>query len=309
MTIRFPDLSHYEAGVPLNDVPALLTKATQGTTFVDPTYAGYRDAARALGIPFGGYHYVTLDDPGAQARHAFVVIGHDVPAMWDIEKGSGTLAHLLAVHDAYTALGGRATLAYVPHWYWQQIGSPDLRPLAARGLALISSAYTTYADTGPGWAPYGGATPLIWQYTNAGPLNGRAVDMNAFRGPLSELRKVFEGGTTAGDTGVSTMDEQSIAAAVWAHRLDNAGGPPTDPTAPVNAGVMVRASYFRDGQVANVDDPALKAALAALAAEVAALPGAQPGAGLTHDEIVSAMLDAFASGRVVLAVAPAAPAG
>jgi hypothetical protein len=326
MTIFFPDLSHYVSGVPLTGVVALITKATQGTSYVDPTYADYRDKAHVLGIPFAGYHYVTTDDPTEQARHAFAIIGRDVPAMWDVEAGSGSIANLLAVHDAYTTLGGRATLAYVPQWYWGQIGRPDLRPLTARGLALISSAYTAYSDAGIGWKPYGGITPDIWQYTSSGPLNGHRVDMNAFRGTVAELRKLFVGGTSAGDVGVdmplTQADADLVAATLKRMRVDDAGPPPTDPTAPVTLGVAIRGSYFRDGYVANTAVPAIEAAetdeaaalerlhaeLASLpAAVVAALPEPGPG-GLTVADVqaaaAAAVTDVISRTTAALTVAP-----
>src|SRR6185369_10441485 len=97
----------------------------------------------AGGWPFVAYHYVTTEDATAQARHALAVIGKDTPVMWDVEKGGGSFAHLLAVHDAFTKLGGHARLAYLPKWYWARpdFGRPDLAPLKARGLLLVSSNY------------------------------------------------------------------------------------------------------------------------------------------------------------------------
>jgi glycosyl hydrolase family 25 len=193
VTIHFPDLSHFRPGVPLAGVAALLTKATQGVDNVDPTYAGYKAQATADGVIFAGFHYVTTDDVQAQAAHAFAVIGPDVPAMWDFEKGGGTVAHMYGVHDAYVALGGTATLGYAPHWYLESLGSPSITGFKPRGLALISSAYTGYSDTGEGWNGYGGMTPTIWQYTDAGDCNGHSVDMNAFKGSLDELAAVIMG--------------------------------------------------------------------------------------------------------------------
>lgn len=321
MTIHFPDLSHFEAGVPLAGVPALLTKATQGLGYTDPTYATYKAAAHAAGIPFGGYHYVTLDDPQAQARHAFSVLG-STPTMWDVEKWSGTLAHLLAVHDAFVKLGGRAVFAYIPHWYWEQIGRPDLRPLLARGLLLISSQYTSYSDTGPGWAPYGGVTPTIWQYTDAGPVNGRHVDMNAFRGTATELARLFTPSSHP-DQGVDMTTVDLTPAAIAAVRdailaapifVRPAGEQTTDG---LSLAWAARGAYIRAGQVANVDDPAGAAAIAAIqqavaglpaavAAAVAALPGAAPGAELTAADVETAVAEVLGRTSAGFIVAPPA---
>lgn len=61
----------------------------------------------------------------------------------------------------YRALGGICHTLYLPHWYWQVLGSPDLKPVTDLGMVLVSSDYTTYSDTGPGWQPYGGKTPTF----------------------------------------------------------------------------------------------------------------------------------------------------
>jgi len=75
-------------------------------------------------------------------------------------------------------------LVYLPHWYWQSIGSPPLKPLADRGAVLVSSAYSLYTDlsSGTGWQGYGGMIPQVWQYTDRLSFHGSDVDFNAFRG-------------------------------------------------------------------------------------------------------------------------------
>jgi GH25 family lysozyme M1 (1,4-beta-N-acetylmuramidase) len=217
VTIHFPDLSHYPDANPaasgtqtldLHDVVALVTKATEGTSYVDPTYAIYRDRAKARGIPFAAYHWIHATDIPGQARHAFSVVGPSVPLMIDDEDTTDGLSvsRTLAFVAAYRALGGTVTLEYLPHWFWQQNGSPDLRPLAKAGLALISSNYTTYSDSGPGWAPYGGVTPTIWQYTSSAKLDGAAkVDMNAFKGSIEQLRAIFTGAASTVEDDMATI--------------------------------------------------------------------------------------------------------
>jgi len=160
MTIHFPDLSHYKTPS-LDGAVALITKATQGTAFVDATYAPYKRDADARGIPFAGYHWVDTSDLGAQAALAWRVMG-GVP--------------------------------YLPRWWWQDhLGSPDLRPLRDAGLALVSSVYpkSGYTEQGVGWLPYGGVYPEIWQYTDAHPFNGQLVDFNAYRGTVEQLRQLL----------------------------------------------------------------------------------------------------------------------
>jgi hypothetical protein len=215
---EFPDLSHFRPGISLSGVLALLTKATQGTSNTDPTYVHYKTDALHRGIPFGGYHYVTTADAKAQAKHAFAVIGAEVPCMWDVEKGSGSIAHMYAVHDAYTDLGGTATLGYVPRWYWEQLGRPSLTGMKSRGLALVSSDYTPGSATGSGRRPYGGMTPAIVQFTDKHLLHGQSVDFNAFPGDVEQLRALMMGdlmALSAADwTKLSHLIDQRILAAL-----------------------------------------------------------------------------------------------
>jgi hypothetical protein len=186
VTIFFPDVSHYNAGANLTGAAALIAKATQGVSSVDPTFAAFRAQAAGLGIPFVAYHWVDDSDPLGQAQHAYSVAGA-VPMMWDAEAVGADVARLVEMTHRYRALGGNPRLVYLPHWWWVDLGSPDLRPLTAAGLALVSSDYPAagYSDTGPGWAPYGQVGPVIWQYTDS------PIDHNAYRGTVDQLRALL----------------------------------------------------------------------------------------------------------------------
>jgi Glycosyl hydrolases family 25 len=220
MTIHFYDVSHYNAG--FKPSGPTMAKATEGTAMVDASYAANEAATLAGGWPFCAYHFLDAGvDVKAQAAHAFSVIG-TTPAMLDVERGTGgnpTLGEVTSFVDAYRALGGIMHLIYLPHWYWQDTwGSPSLQPLINRGLSLISSNYTTYSDTGPGWAPYGGMTPAIWQYTST-PL-----DTNAFKGTVDELAALFNGTPNSGEDMALTQDDANLVAdAVWAKWLGKSG--------------------------------------------------------------------------------------
>lgn len=197
MTLFYPDISDYDAGISLNGMAAVIVKATEGTTYTSPDYARVAADARSRGIPWAAYHFLHHNsDPAAQARHYHDVAGA-VPCMLDVETAldgtKATVGDALTFANQLRALGGHVRLVYLPHWYWQELGSPDLRPLAAAGMGLVSSDYTTYSDTGPGWAAYGGVAPIVWQYTEAHQLNGFSVDFNAFRGTVDQFRALLGG--------------------------------------------------------------------------------------------------------------------
>lgn len=220
MTIFYPDISGYDAGISLAGMVAVVVKATEGTTYTNPDFDRVRQDASSRGLPWAGYHFLHHNSsPAAQAQHFHAVAGN-APCMLDVETATdGTKAIVpdaLNFASALAGMGGRVVLVYLPHWYWQSIGSPDLRPLAAAGMGLVSSNYPTggYSDTGPGWAPYGGVTPVVWQYTDAHPLNGFKVDMNAFRGTVDDFRRLLDGGNVA----LTPQDIQAI----WSYVV---GGP------------------------------------------------------------------------------------
>jgi hypothetical protein len=211
MTLFYPDISSAQAGMDLAGALAVAVKATEGTSYVNPDYARAKANATTHGTYFTAYHFLHAGGGSAQAAHAHQVAGR-TPLMIDVEAEGASrpgTADVVEFIDAYRKAGGVTHLCYLPHWYWQSIGSPSLKPLADRGMVLVSSAYTTYTDAagGTGWQGYGGMTPQVWQYTDRLHLNGHDVDFNAFRGShggdqsgaavaatLAEFRSVAETG-------------------------------------------------------------------------------------------------------------------
>lgn len=175
-------------------------KVSEGNYYQDPYWPSVRDWCDRNGLPLIGYHYVTTNNPGDQARTWQANNGGE-RAMLEWETGGGDLVNLAAVVDAFNAAGTTVQLGYYPYWYWQQQGGGGLFGLAS---AVVSSAYpngpgfasTIYADSGgnrgAGWAPYGGVTPQAWQFTDRARIAGHIVDCNAYQG--SDITVLF--GTT-----------------------------------------------------------------------------------------------------------------
>lgn len=199
MVVQYPDISHFQSGLVLRGAPLVFAKASQGVSYADPAYAGFKLQAQRLGAPFGAYHWLDTSDAVAQARHAYSVIGPGVPAMVDDEQPRISVPHTLAFVAEFRRLGGLVRLEYLPRWVWEQSGMPDLRPLAGAGLALVAS---DYSPDGPvnmqshGWQPYGGVRPTILQFTDRHWFNGMAVDFNQYQGALSDLLALLFGSGT-----------------------------------------------------------------------------------------------------------------
>jgi glycosyl hydrolase family 25 len=213
VTLKFPDLSHHNAPISVVGAPAVIAKATEGASFKDPAYSGFRDRASALKIPFMGYHWVNTDSIASQAGNAHTVMG-TTPCMWDAEAAGVTVPRLVDLTKQYRALGGVVHMVYLPHWWWfDHMGSPDLSPLAALDLHLVSSNYTAYSDFGIGWSPYGGMTPVQWQYSDNVSFNGKPVDFNAFKGTAEQYQALISGGIVA----LTKADVDAIVNGMFAH--------------------------------------------------------------------------------------------
>lgn len=223
MTIFGPDMSSFQKGVnvaALND-PFVLLKCTEGTYYTDSQYPVWYSQAKQAGKLLVAYHFISGEDPVAQASHlAAHILDKSVPVMIDWEAEGAfkpTLPQLFHLIDAINAAGMRVRLAYVPRWFWSNQGGGDLTPLSQRGVGVVSSAYpgksgeapaAGYAsaggDSGVGWQPYGGITPVLWQYTDAG-TEQQSLDFNAFRGTIDQLAALLGGSvhTVGGDVNLT----------------------------------------------------------------------------------------------------------
>jgi hypothetical protein len=259
VTIFYYDVSSYQGQTQLpSDAAAIVAKATEGTYYKDSEYSWFKQQAANRGLPFSGYHFlIEGEDPAAQAQYYHDFAGN-TPCMLDVETtGSShpTVDQTLKFMEALHGLGGHVWGVYIPRWYWSQVGG-DLNLLVAAGAVIISSNYTSYADDGPGWQAYGGATPTMWQFTST-PL-----DKNAFKGTPAELASIINGDN------MNPVD-------VWAWK--NVHLDPIDMRQRlVNAEQAAEASFNSIGVVSGKVDQIL-AALANLAASGSGV-GASPQA-------------------------------
>ncbi len=237
MTIFYPDVSDYQAGISFTGCVIAMVKATENDNYINPDYAAAKVRAADAGAYFCAYHFLHAGNGAGQASYAYARVGSGIPLMIDCEptyNSNGSIASAPQISDAvafinqYRALGGTVHLLYLPHWYWQgNLGQASLAPVSDLGMLLVSSDYTGYSDTGPGWSAYGGMTPLIWQYTSTATLNGVSnVDMNAYQGTPADFQaQVSSGAQTSGnpilsegDTGAAVQTLQTRLN-VWGAKL------------------------------------------------------------------------------------------
>jgi hypothetical protein len=201
-TIFGPDISNNNGVVDLDRVKAegfefVWAKVSEGTGFRDTYWPRTRDWAREIGLILAGYHYIRESDPNRQADLFVDQLGdRSIPAMLDFEEGGGGIDNFWAVLHAIEARGVHVALSYIPRWYWERIGKPDL----SRVPGLIQSSYvdgTGYAsvlypgDDSIRWAAFGGRQPDVLQFTDRALIAGKSLDANAFRGSPDQLRTLL----------------------------------------------------------------------------------------------------------------------
>jgi Glycosyl hydrolases family 25/Putative peptidoglycan binding domain len=196
VTVYYIDISSFQNGINLTGWHAVACKITQGTGYTDPFWTTFRTHAATAGAFFFGYHFLTEGNGAGQADHYFGNAGK-LPCMIDFEPTSGSnpqMADAEAFKDRLAEHGCPCNLVYLPRWYWGNLGSPGLSGLTTRSLKLVSSEYTAYNDNGPGWTPYGGMTPEVWQYSSTLRTGGMSqVDANAFKGTFAQLQAMVSG--------------------------------------------------------------------------------------------------------------------
>lgn len=198
------------AGLKRAGMTFALCKVTEGSGWYRKGYHAFSDAAKQAGLLFSAYHFLRSESSGeAQAAHCRRSMGDDwgtVPVMLDwetsVDNTWADVSHAAAFITEVRRLGGRIHLNYLPRWYWDRIGKPDLSTGVVGSLALIQSSYV--AGTGsaavlyPGdasvrWTGFGGAKVSILQFSSKCqiPGYGGPLDINAFKGSRAQLAPWF----------------------------------------------------------------------------------------------------------------------
>jgi lysozyme len=209
-TLQFPDIASFQGGINFSSSYAVIAKATEGLNYVNPEYQAFKAQAEKEHVYFAAYHFLHHGNAAAQCDHYVNTVGHGVPGMLDVEPTTGqrpTIGDAVEFLHECNKRGVAMYLLYLPHWYWQQLGSPVLTELRQIHQRLCASDYTTYSDNGVGWQPYGGLDVAVWQHASDVNYGGVfPVDFNAFKGSgggsvtatLAEFKTFMETGVWPG---------------------------------------------------------------------------------------------------------------
>jgi len=234
MTLFTVDVSHHDwdrnggpldwAAIRRSGITVMCARASYGdpSTFNPPSphFADFHTGARNAGFALrGGYHNLIAGDQASINRQVdlfrrqLAAVSADW-AMLDIERYPELLANNLwpRLDDVqqfvsrWRQVDSRPLALYLPRWVWTD--SMASASLTGLGEPLVSSNYgpnaagspsTLYGqrlgDAGPGWTPYGGVTPALWQFGSQARIPGAspATDVNAYRGTLAELTALLTG--------------------------------------------------------------------------------------------------------------------
>jgi len=190
------DLSHFQQTVNFVDlyasgVRAVVLKATEGTAYVDETFARRAALLPQAGLLRGAYHFGENADGQAQADHFLTTVkpvAGDLCVL-DVERGANgrsmTLAQAEAFVRAVFVATGRYPVIYGGADYLGQLGAT-----VDSLLARCALWWAAYHDPSQGWprvpAPWSRA--MLWQYTDRGQVTGLTLDCDLFAGDEALLR-------------------------------------------------------------------------------------------------------------------------
>jgi GH25 family lysozyme M1 (1,4-beta-N-acetylmuramidase) len=195
------DVSHWQGPIDWTRVAAAgkrftYLKASEDTTYEDPTYPTNRAAARAAGLYVGAYHFAQpsaiVGAATAQADHfidtAMPAPGDLLPVL-DLERSGGIgQAALTAwvreyLERVYQRIGVRTVIYCSPSFWRNYMG--DTTWFAANHYEILWIAHWTagVSPTVPG-GNWGGRGWTFWQYTSDGSVPGISgrVDLDRYNG-------------------------------------------------------------------------------------------------------------------------------
>lgn len=184
------------------DAAALIAKATEGTTYQDPTLPQHRAAAKAVGIPLGMYVFLHQSSTGSEAQHFLDYAKPrpgDIAPIIDCEVTDGQPMSAVAKrcnacataleHAGYT--GKAAPILYSSASFLKQLYAEQP---ALKRLRVWEAQYPgRFTRWFPGLARLryrlaNGATVVMWQWTSTYALAGRGFDASRLLVKLDSIR-------------------------------------------------------------------------------------------------------------------------
>ena len=191
------DLSHFNTVTSFTDIKSagiagIIHKATQGTNWSDPTYAGRKPQALAAGLLWGAYHFGTNADGAEQAQYFLKIVNpgpNDLLAL-DFEENPSSQMTIAQAEQ------------FVTEVFTQTGRYPGFYSDALAGKLLGNNKSAILANCWFWRAQYGSSAPIVpptwstwtmWQYTESGPVSGISApcDRDTFNGTMDQLSQLW----------------------------------------------------------------------------------------------------------------------
>ena len=255
------DVSHWNGSIDWQKVhdqggkSFAIMKATDGRSYVDPTYADNRDGAIAAGMIVTAYHFArpdnTKNDAKAEADHFVKVTGMDAPAdvgdiipVLDLER-TGGLSHKAIVQwvwDWVKEVQRRTRvrpMIYTGYYGWQD-RTGDTQEFADAGYKLWVANWYVKSPSVPA-GNWGGHGWTFWQYTDRGRVPGMSggVDLDYYGGPKLTPALVPILNVTTNQVGTVTSKPPGIDCGSTCSRVFDPGATVTLTATPSPGAVLV----------------------------------------------------------------------
>lgn len=192
------DLSHWQASVDFTKLKAagilaVILKATEGASYVDPTYADRKKAAAVAGLTCLSYHFLKPGDVPTQVKHYLATV-KPVPGerlVCDYEDQGVRLTDLRAFCKSLQDAGGNYQVTvYGGALLKEQLGSTVDAYLAANTSLWLAQ----YTNGTPSWPTATWPAWSLWQFTDKATVSGVSggVDGNVFNGSDENAMKFLQ---------------------------------------------------------------------------------------------------------------------
>lgn len=207
MTVFGLDMSEWQplsldlAAMRREGVEFIILRGGQGTR-VDRAFAQRVGQARAAGMLTAAYWFLDARvSVAAQVATAVATVPRGMPIIPDVEPDGSSNPSLSMTRqfiDGVRAAGYTVPMTYLPRWYWQQLGSPDLSSLPP----LWSSRYPDNTQRTLGaaldavpvsyWTGYGGLNVAMIQMSSSASVAGYApLDANVHPSTRDDVARLF----------------------------------------------------------------------------------------------------------------------
>lgn len=190
--LKFIDISSWQGDIDLSPLPidAVVVKATEGLTYVNPYCDKKIQQAINLGLEFGFYHYARSNDPIAEANffidNCLGYFNHGIPVLdWEEDQSVDWVNKFVQHVIDRTGIN---PWIYANPWRFNQGG---VNMVCDRWIASYPNVSHPDLEYDPGNVPNTDGAVCAWQYCSDGRINGYSgnLDLNHFYGDVDAWRR------------------------------------------------------------------------------------------------------------------------